>query len=364
MLKTALNDFHARMGARLVEFAGWNMPLQYTSIIEEHNATRNGCTMFDVSHMGRIYVSGPDALSLLDYLCTRHIATMEVGQSRYSHMCRRDGGILDDLIVSRFAGDRFLVVCNASNREKIVGWVTTHAQGQAVEIDDQTRSTSMLAVQGPTAVEIADDFLPDDVLKLKRYRLKAGKYMGVDYICARTGYTGEDGFELILSNASGKLLADAIVDPDGALQGRIMLAGLGARDTLRLEAAMPLYGHELHEGVDSITAGQSWCVNLDKDFIGRDALAKVQDEGPKQLLVGLEVEGRRIARQDAPIEKDDHKVGVVTSGTSSPTLQKVIAMGFVDTPLCESGTELEVDIRGKKTAAKIVALPFYRRPKK
>ena len=364
ILKTALNDFHARMGAKLVDFAGWNMPLSYTSIIEEHNATRNNCTMFDVSHMGRVYVSGPDACTLLNFLCTRNIASMEISQSRYSHMCKENGGILDDLIVSRFDDERFLIVCNASNREKIVSWITQHARDKSVAIDDQTRSTAMLAIQGPATVDIADELLPTDILKLKRYRFKIGRYVGVEYVCSRTGYTGEDGFEFILSNASGKLLADALVDPNGAVQGRITLAGLGARDTLRLEAGMPLYGHELHEDVDSITAGQGWCANLEKDFIGRDAMARIQDEGPKRMLVGLEIEGKRIARQDAPIEQDGRTIGGVTSGTTSPTLRKVIAMGFVNAELSEPGTDLKVDIRGVKTAARVVPLPFFKRPKK
>jgi aminomethyltransferase len=364
MLKTALNDFHARMGAKLVDFAGWNMPLSYTSIIEEHHATRNNCTMFDVSHMGRVYVSGATACTLLDSLCTRDIASMEIGQSRYSHMCKEDGGILDDLIVSKFDDERFLVVCNASNRDKIVSWITRHAGDRNVKIDDQTRSTAMLAIQGPATLEISDELLPADLVNLRRYRFKIGKYMGVQYTCSRTGYTGEDGFEFILSNASGKLLADALVDPHGGVQGRITLAGLGARDTLRLEAGMPLYGHELHENVDSITAGQAWCVNLEKEFIGRDAIARIQDGGPKRMLVGLEIEGKRIARQDAPIEQDGRTIGEVTSGTSSPTLGRVIAMGFVDAPFSKPGTAITVDIRGVKTAAQIVQLPFFKKPKK
>lgn len=364
MHKTPLNDFHERMGAKMVEFAGWNMPLLYSGIIEEHQATRNGCTMFDISHMGRIYVSGGDATALLEHLCTRKIDGMELGQSRYSHMCKQDGGILDDLIVSRFAEDRYLVVCNASNRDKIVGWIGSHSQGKDVVIDDQTKSTAMLAIQGPNAAELADELLPDAILKLKRYRFHKAKYIGVDYVCSRTGYTGEDGYELIVSTASGKLLANSIVDPHGAVQDRVTLAGLGARDTLRMEAGMPLYGHELHEDIDSISAGQGWCVNLEKDFIGRDAMARVQEQGPSQTLVGLEIEGKRIARQDAAIEKSGRQIGAVTSGTKSPTLQKIIAMGFVETQQSEVGTELEVDIRGRKTAAKIVPLPFYKRMKK
>ncbi len=363
MLHTPLYDTHKRLGARLIDFGGWEMPVLYRGIQEEHIHTRTASSIFDVSHMGRILISGEQAEALLQQVCTRNLSKLKVGRSGYSHLCNERGGVLDDVIVSRYEA-YFLMVCNASNREKIVSWITQHAHDKSVEIDDQTRSTAMLAIQGPGTIDIADELLPTDILKLKRYRFKIGRYVGVEYVCSRTGYTGEDGFEFILSNASGKLLADALVDPNGAVQGRITLAGLGARDTLRLEAGMPLYGHELHEDVDSITAGQGWCVNLEKDFIGRDAMARIQDEGPKRMLVGLEIEGKRIARQDAPIEQNGHMIGAVTSGTSSPTMGKIIAMGFVDAGLSEPGTDLKVDIRGVKTAARVVPLPFFKRPKK
>lgn len=364
MNRTCLYDLHIRLGAKMVEFGGWEMPLMYTGIIEEHLATRSDCTMFDISHMGRVYVSGGEATNFLENLCTRRIGDMQAGQARYSHMCRPDGGILDDLIVSRLDAERYLVVCNASNREKICNWLRQHAAGRNVQIDDQTISTAMIAVQGPATLALADEVLPFAVSDIKRYRFRTGKYMGVDYICSRTGYTGEDGFEIIVSRAAGKLLAENIVDSDSSVRGRVRPAGLGARDTLRLEAAMPLYGHELTEEVDSISAGQGWCVNLDKDFIGRSALQQVQEQGPRRKLVGLEVEGKRIARQDAPLHKDGRPVGVVTSGTLSPTLQKVIALGYVDAECSATGTELEANIRDKMTKARVAPPPFYKRSSK
>ncbi len=363
MPRTALYDLHVRLGAKMVDFAGWDMPVLYSGIIAEHLATRNSCTMFDVSHMGRIYLSGGDAETLLERLCTRRISAMEPGQARYSHMCKQDGGILDDIIVSRFE-DKWLVVCNASNREKIVGWLRQHAEGKSVQLQDETTSTVMLAVQGPDTADLADDMLPFDVSDIKRYRFKAGKYMGIDYVCSRTGYTGEDGFEIIVSSATGKMLAASLCESREGSESRVKPAGLGARDTLRLEAGMPLYGHELTEDIDSLTAGQGWCVDLEKDFVGCEAMRSIKEAGPKKKLVGLEVEGKRIARQDAPIERDGRQVGIVTSGTMSPTFQKVIAMAYVESECSEVGTELDANIRGKISKAKIVPLPFYKRAKK
>lgn len=362
MNRTALFDLHVAAGGRMVDFAGWEMPLQYSGIIDEHLATRQSCTMFDVSHMGRLYLSGPDAEALLERLCTRPIASMKVGQCRYSHVCREDGGILDDVIVSRF-DQRWLVVCNASNREKIVQWLRDHAAGQCVDIVDDTRQTVMVAIQGPEVMEIAEELLPVDVADIRRYHFKSGKYMGIDYVCSRTGYTGEDGFELILPRAAGKMVASAVLTEEGAAFGRIKPAGLGARDTLRLEAGMPLYGHELSESVNSISAGQSWCVDLNKEFIGGSALRKIQADGPARVLVGLELAGKRIARQGALIELDGAPVGIVTSGTFSPSLEKVIAMAFVDQAAAKLGIQLQANIRASRAKATVVPLPFYTRGK-
>jgi aminomethyltransferase len=360
MNKTALHDLHVQLGARMVDFAGWSMPLSYTSIVEEHLATRSGSTFFDVSHMGRIYVRGADAGRFLDHVCTRRVSTMEPEQAHYSHICNEAGGILDDVIVSRLS-DSFLVVCNASNREKILTWLQRHASNLSVTLEDHTFKTAMIAIQGPAILDRAAELLPFDVGSIRRYRLKAGKYLGIDYICSRTGYTGEDGFEIIVSSAAGRMLSSSLVDVQDLSRSRIRPAGLGARDTLRLEAAMPLYGHELSEQVDSISAGQGWCVNLDRDFIGSVALAEVQKRGPRRRIAGLELEGRRIARQDMRVEEGGRDVGVVTSGTFSPTLQKSIALAFVDVESAAEGTALQVDLRGQRVSARVTALPFYKR---
>ncbi len=361
MYRTPLYDFHVKHSGKLVEFAGWEMPVMYTGIIEEHLATRKGCTMFDVSHMGRLYLNGSQSAELLEGLCTRAVGTMEPGQCRYSHMCKEDGGILDDVIVSRL-NDRWLVVCNASNREKIVSWIQRHARAKKdVRMIDQTMSSAMVAIQGPEAAGLLKKLLPIDLSELKRYRCKFGQYMGVEYVISRTGYTGEDGYEIILPSAAAKMLVQNVFDPGGTAQGRIKPAGLGARDTLRLEAAMPLYGHELGEGIDSLTAACEWAVDLSKNFVGAEAMRKVKQTGLKKRLVGLEVEGKRIARQDTPIEKDGKNIGTVTSGTHSPTFDKVIALGYVDPAHANVGSELAVNIRGKTTRAVVVPLPFYKR---
>ncbi len=363
MLQTPLNAFHRDCNARLVEFAGWEMPVVYTSIIEEHNYTRQHCSLFDVSHMGRVEFRGPDAERLLERLDTRNIGSSQPGMCRYSHMCRDDAGILDDVIVSRLE-DHFLVVCNASNREKLLGWWERQRAGFDVDIQDRTLETAMVAIQGPEALGIMGRLLPLPLDDLKRYRFKTGTVMGVEYFIARSGYTGEDGVEIILPASMAMMAIRMLMSGAQEMGTPIRPAGLGARDTLRLEAAMPLYGHELTEEWDSITAGQEWAVDLTKDFIGQSVLKRIKEEGPRRKITGFELEGKRIARQGATIWHDGQEVGVITSGTQSPTLGKNIAMGLLAAPLSQPGTKVEIDIRGTKTAASVVALPFYRLPKK
>jgi aminomethyltransferase len=360
MLKTALNEFHRQQGARLVEFAGWEMPVVYRSIIEEHVYTRQHCSLFDVSHMGRVEFAGPQAEALLQRLATRNIAKLKVGQCGYSHMCRDDGGILDDVIVSRLE-DHFLVVCNASNREKLLGWFDRQRSDFKVDIRDRTLETAMIAVQGPEAMGTMGKILPVPLDDLKRYHFKAGVVMGQSVFIARSGYTGEDGVEIVVPAAVAHTALTMLLNRADELGRPIKPAGLGARDTLRLEAAMPLYGHELTEDWDSITAGQSWCVDLTKDFIGQAILKKVADEGPRRQIAGFEVAGKRIARQGCPIFKDSQQVGVVTSGSQTPTVGKIIAMGMLASSLKEPGTSVEIDIRGTRTPATVVPLPFYKR---
>jgi aminomethyltransferase len=359
MLQTPLNAFHRDCHARLVEFAGWEMPVVYTGIIEEHNYTRQHCTLFDVSHMGRVEFRGPDAEKLLERLNTRNISASAPGMCRYSHMCKDDGGILDDVIVSRFE-DHFLVVCNASNREKLLAWWEQQRRGFDVQITDRTLETAMVALQGPEALETMGRLLPVPIGDLKRYRFKTGNIMGVEYFVARSGYTGEDGVEIIVPATVAPMAIRMLVSRAEEIGRPIRPAGLGARDTLRLEAAMPLYGHELTEDWDSLTAGQEWAVDLTKEFIGSAVLQRIKAEGPRRKIAGFEVEGKRIARQGAPILRDRQPVGVITSGTQSPTLGKNIAMGLLQSELCPIGTQVEIDIRGNRCAAVIVPLPFYK----
>ena len=363
MLKrTPFYDFHVAMGARLVDFAGWEMPIMYRGIIEEHEQTRNSGSIFDVSHMGRLQFSGKDAQAFLNQVVTRNVAEQKIGQSRYSLVCNEAGGVMDDVIVSRDVKN-WIMVCNASNRDKLVkhfGEVRRQT-GMDFDMADQTESTAMVAIQGPKVIERLAEILPVDIRALKRYQFETGSLMLTKFTVFRSGYTGEDGVEVVIparvAGMAMKLLAGKMDKPDATIKP----AGLGARDTLRLEAGMPLYGHELGEQTDPISAGLSWAVDLKKEFIGAGPLRKIAEAGPKRKLVGLEVEGRRIARQGTPVLKDGQTIGEVTSGTFSPTLQKSIAMAFVDSAYTGEGTELAVDLKGTVNAARVVKLPFYKR---
>ncbi len=360
--RTPLYDAHVSMGGRMVDFAGWDLPICFTSINEEHAHTRTACSVFDVSHMGRLTLTGKDCQSFLNRLCTRNLDQAEVGRSYYSHICREDGGILDDVIVSRFE-KRWGIVCNASNREKIVAWIDKQSRGMDVSLKDQTTSTAMIAMQGPKTLELANAITGKDLSSLKRYRCTEYTYLIMKVSVYRCGYTGEDGFEVVVPASAIKMMLPKLFGSKGSPNPLIKPAGLGARDTLRIEAAMPLYGHELSEDWDSLTAGQSWCVDLEKDFVGADAMRKVRDEGLPRQLVGLELDGRRIARQHYRVFAGGKEVGEVTSGTLSPTLGKSIAMAFIKSDVAEVGTTLEVEMGSKRTGATVVKLPFYKRPK-
>lgn len=346
----------------MVPFAGWEMPVQFAGIIEEHNHTRNACSVFDVSHMGRLKVTGKDAEAFLDRICTRKLAGSEPGRCLYSHVCREDGGILDDVIVSRFES-HWGIVCNASNREKIIAWLNKHAPGSDVLVTDETTATAMIACQGPKTLDLAQTIANADLSTLKRYHFRVRELGPVSLTTYRTGYTGEDGIELVLPAMLVAPLIPRILGTPEVPHAIIRPAGLGARDTLRMEAGMPLYGHELGEEVDSLTAGQAWCVDLSKDFIGADAMRTMKKRGLPRQLVGLELDGRRIARQHYKLFHGEREIGEITSGTLSPTLGKSIAMAFVASEHASLGTGIEVEISGKRVTAKVVPLPFYKRPK-
>lgn len=353
--RTALYDWHAAHGGRMVPFGGWDMPVQYAGIVAEHTAVRTVAGLFDISHMARVSLGGADALPLLESVFTNSVGGMKVGQVRYGLVCNEQGGIRDDILVYRWPYG-FAVVINASNREKIVGWLQTHAAGKDVQLNDQTDSTVMVAVQGPKSVGLVAGLFADDVTGLKYYYATPTRYKDQGCIVSRTGYTGEDGFEIGVPNALGVTLWEELV-AKGAVP-----CGLGARDTLRLEAAMPLYGHELSEDIDPLQAGLGWAVKLDKgEFVGRAALKAL--DGSKPVRVGLELDGKRAAREGSPILAGDTPVGTVTSGSYAPHLQKSIAMGYVPPAHAAVGTTLDVDIRGTVAPARVVPLPFYKRAK-
>lgn len=359
MLQTALHDWHAEQGARMVDFAGWHMPVQYSSIVDEHTAVRTAAGLFDIAHMGRLKFSGPDACAFLDRIVTNNVAAMDPGQIRYALVCNEAGGILDDVLVYRF-DDFYMLVVNASNREKILDWLEQHRGDFDVTTEDLTSTWFMLALQGPQAIAIAQPHTETDIGGLKYYTGTHTTVIGQSAIVTRTGYTGEDGCEIIIDNAHAVELWSTLIE--SGKEAGLRAAGLGCRDTLRLEAAMPLYGHELSEDIDPYTAGLSFGVKLKAaDFIGKAAVSAAKEKTDRMVRVGLEVEGRRIAREETAIMQGDRQVGEVTSGTFSPTLQKSISMAYVQPDASAVGTPLEVDLRGKRNPATVVQLPFYKR---
>lgn len=366
--RTALHSFHLEHGAKMVDFAGWEMPLLYSSIIEEHRHCRTAAGFFDVSHMGRLRFSGRHARKFLDHVCTRQVLGMEVGQCRYGLVCNEQGGCLDDVIVSCFDEAEYLMVCNASNRAKLLAHFAAVKGDMAFKLEDQTESTAMVALQGPKAMDIISS-LSSEIPKLKRYRFVQKSLIVVKMIVSRTGYTGEDGVEVILGSTMARMALGMFLKDAKEGTSIIKPVGLGARDTLRMEAGMPLYGHEIDEQTDPISAGLAFAVKLDKGeddervgrFIGQDALQRIARNGPTRKLVGLGLEGRRSARQGMEVRRGGTVVGRVTSGCLSPTLDRPIAMAYVDAALADAGSEMEVDLRGTTVAARVEPLPFYRK---
>jgi glycine cleavage system T protein (aminomethyltransferase) len=358
-LRTRLYAWHCSHGGRMVEFGGWSMPVQYTTIVEEHEAVRRRVGLFDISHMGRLVFSGSDALAWLERVTTNHVAHLEVGQIQYSLMVDERGGVLDDVLVYRLA-ESFGLVCNASNRLKVLEQFARYRAGLDAHLDDKTLDTTMIAIQGPQALATLSRVYDGPLQSLKYYSiLENGRMLGSTTPASRTGYTGEDGFEIVVANDHAEAAWNGLLDAGREFD--IRPCGLGARDTLRFEAAMPLYGHELDETINPYAAGVGWAVKLKKgDFVGRDALRAFKaDSG--QLRIGLALDGKRIARQGCPVKRDGQVVGTVTSGTFSPTLARSLAMALVQPAAATLGLRLTVDVRGYDEPAQVTRLPFYQR---
>lgn len=354
--RTPLRDFHAAHGARLVDFAGWEMPVQYRSILEEHKAVRRTAGLFDVSHMGEVDVKGPEALKFLQHLVTNDCAKLFPGRVLYTVMCYPDGGVVDDLLVYMRAADDYLLCINAGNIAKDVAWIQTQAGGFACAVTDRSADYGQLAIQGPNAVALVQTLSAVKLSDIKYYHFANGAVAGVPCLISRTGYTGEDGLELYCAAADTVKLAEAIVAA-GAPFG-LELTGLGARDSLRLEAGFPLYGHEITEHISPLTAGLGWVVKLDKGpFIGSAALQAEKARGSAKKIIFFKTGDRRIVRAGTPVlGADGAEVGTVVSGTLSPLLNEAIGSALVTAAAAKDA--LAVDIRGTKLNLQLVKPPF------
>ncbi|MBL1101422.1 glycine cleavage system aminomethyltransferase GcvT [Streptomyces coffeae] len=364
--RTALDALHRALGATMTDFAGWDMPLRYGSERDEHNAVRTRAGLFDLSHMGEITLTGPQAGQALDHALVGHLSALAVGRARYTMICDSEGGILDDLIVYRLADEEFMVVANASNAQVVLDALTERASGFEAAVRDDREAYALIAVQGPESPGILKSLTDADLDNLKYYAGLPGTVAGVSALIARTGYTGEDGFELFVAPDDAERLWQALTEA-GAPVG-LVPCGLSCRDTLRLEAGMPLYGHELTTSTTPFDAGLGRVVKFEKagDFVGREALqaaARQAESEPPRTLVGLIASGRRVPRAGYPVVGPDGTViGEVTSGAPSPTLGKPIAIAYVDAEHAVPGTEgVGVEIRGTREPYEVVALPFYRR---
>ncbi len=356
--RTPLHEEHVRLDAKLVPFAGFEMPVQYpTGITAEHKAVRERAGLFDVSHMGEFMVTGPDALALIQKVAVNDAAKIEVGQAQYSAMCFESGCVVDDLIVYRFA-DRYMLVVNAANLDKDLDWIRGHAEGLDVDVQDVSDETALLALQGPAARDVLRPLVDLDLDDIRYYRFGEGTVAGASAMISATGYTGEDGFELYLAADDAPELWRKILSAGG---DRVAPAGLGARDSLRLEVGYPLYGNDLDDQHTTLESGLGWITKLDKgDFVGREALRRQKEAGLERKLVGLKLEERGFPRPGYAVVSGGEEVGVLTSGTVSPSLGYGIALGYVPLELAAEGTSLQVDARGRKLAATVTRPPFYR----
>jgi aminomethyltransferase len=365
LCETALRSRHEELGARLIPFAGWLMPVQYSGVIDEHRTVRSAAGLFDLGHMGQVRVSGEDALPYLQMVTTNDVSALEPGDAQYSLLPNEQGGVIDDIIVYRLPDEPgYLVVVNAANHEKDVAWMQRQRSARPeleVDVDDVSDSLGMIAIQGPAAPQIVAELTETDLSELEPFRCQRATVAGVPVLVARTGYTGEDGFEFYVPQEQTAALWDALLGA-GAPRG-LKPIGLGARDTLRLEARMPLYGNELGDDISPIEAGLGWAVKLDKGpFIGREAIAAVKEAGPSRRTVGFRLlERAGSARHGYPVELDGRRVGVVTSGAHSPTLGTEVGLALVEADVAGVGKPLDIVIRGRPVRAEQVKLPFYRR---
>lgn len=364
--KTPLNNAHRQMGGRMVDFGGWDMPVQYPAgTIEEHLRTRTHAGLFDVSHMGEIDVRGSDAIAFVNRLTSNDVSKLVDGQAQYSALTTEKGTVIDDLLVYRLRADHLLLVVNASTTDKDWEWIKAHHAGEAVELKNVSADYCQLALQGPDAITILAKLTDLPLSEVKYYHFTTGTVDGVDSIVSRTGYTGEDGFEVYAAPEHAEQLWSKILDAGnfGADDG-VLPCGLAARNTLRLEAGMALYGNDIDDTTTLLEANLGWICKLDKgDFIGREALAQQKAEGLKRKLVGFEVTDRGIARDHQDVVIDDQRVGQVTSGSPAPYLKKNIGLAYVPTQYANVGQEIKIDVRGRLVGAQLVKTPFYKRAK-
>ncbi len=363
MLKTPLFDRHVKLGAKIIDFGGWAMPVQYTNVIDEHRATREKAGLFDICHMGEIDIKGPSAFSLLQRVMSRNLDDQETGQMKLSILATEQGGIIDDLTIYKFGADYYRLVTNAVTKDKDLEWIRKNLTEKLadIEVTDITDETGKLDLQGPLSQAILQPIVRDSLESLRFYYFMNTSIAGIPAVVSRSGYTGEDGFEIYVPAESVGEVWDRLLEVGTPLG--LKPAGLGARDTLRLESGMMLYGNEMSETVTPFEVVYGWITDLEKDFIGCPALKRQKEQGVKKKLVGFEMQGRGIARHGYRVFGRGQEIGEVTSGTFSPTLQKAIGMAFVAVEFREPGTEIDVEIRENLSPAKVVKLPFYKRQK-
>ena len=355
-LRTPLYEAHVAAGARMVEFAGWDMPVQYAGILAEHEAVRERAGLFDVSHMGEVVFRGPKALEALSRVFTNDVGKVVDGQAQYGCLCRESGGIVDDVVVYRRGAEDVLVCVNAGNRKKDFEWLAGHAGG--ADVKNESDDWAQLALQGPLAAQLLQRLTKVNLSQMRSYRFAPGEVAGIPCLVARTGYTGEDGFELFCESARGPALWDALLE--AGKPEKIQPAGLGARDSLRLEMAYRLYGSDMDDSTTPLEAGLAWVVKLDKgEFVGREALLRQREQGLARKLVGFTLTDPGIPRHGYPVLQDGRKVGDVTSGTKSPSLGTSVGLAYVPTALAAEGSTFAVEIRGRPAAARVVKTPFY-----